>query len=240
MPLGQIIRDLREKRRLKQGDLAHSIGVSPQAVSKWERNENDPDLPALVKLARLFGVSTDCLLGVNDPKPGTVEATVMATSIRNFARKSHALSAPQLAEWANGIFFHLTEAALKQDGIPVKYVGDGFLCFFSGPGHAERAVAAARHARRVIQLPELVIALHAGDIYVGSAGHPDYSSRDICGETVNLAFLVMDAVGTHCASGMGATETVAAALGAKSGLKKTTNYYVRRARQSIKLYEVTP
>ena len=45
--LGQRIRDRRERLGLKQHDVAHALQVSPQAVSKWERGENGPDLAIL-------------------------------------------------------------------------------------------------------------------------------------------------------------------------------------------------
>ena len=60
--LGDRIRRQREKRGIKQQDIAHALQVSPQAVSKWERGENAPDISLLGPLARLLGVSTDWLL----------------------------------------------------------------------------------------------------------------------------------------------------------------------------------
>lgn len=54
--------ELRRERGLSQEDLAASLGVSRQAVSKWERAESSPDTDNLIALARLYGVSLDELV----------------------------------------------------------------------------------------------------------------------------------------------------------------------------------
>ena len=61
--LGQRIRTQRERLGLKQHDIANALQVSPQAVSKWERGENAPDIAVLGELCTLLGVTTDWLLG---------------------------------------------------------------------------------------------------------------------------------------------------------------------------------
>lgn len=53
---------LRKESNLSQEDLAAKLGVSRQAVSKWERCESSPDTDNLIALARLYGVSLDALL----------------------------------------------------------------------------------------------------------------------------------------------------------------------------------
>ena len=63
--LGKRIRAQREKCRLKQVDIANALQISAQAVSKWERGENAPDIAVLLDLTRLLGVSTDWLLGAD-------------------------------------------------------------------------------------------------------------------------------------------------------------------------------
>ena len=56
------LRQMRNKNNLSQEELAAKIGVSRQAVSKWERAEASPDTENLILLARLYGVSIDELL----------------------------------------------------------------------------------------------------------------------------------------------------------------------------------
>ena len=53
---------LRRERGLSQEDLAARLGVSRQAISKWERAESSPDTDNLIALARLYGISLDELL----------------------------------------------------------------------------------------------------------------------------------------------------------------------------------
>ena len=59
------LKQLRNQRNLTQEALADFIGVSFQAISKWERGENFPDIETLVNLAMFFNTSVDDLLGVN-------------------------------------------------------------------------------------------------------------------------------------------------------------------------------
>ncbi len=62
--------DLRKEHHLSQEELADRIGVSRQAVSKWERAEASPDTDNLVLLARLYRVSLDALLATDGPLTG--------------------------------------------------------------------------------------------------------------------------------------------------------------------------
>lgn len=62
MTLGKRIAALRKEKGLKQDALAEILGVSPQAVSKWENDQTCPDINLLPRLAGLLGVSVDELL----------------------------------------------------------------------------------------------------------------------------------------------------------------------------------
>ena len=53
---------LRKTKGLSQEDLADSLGVSRQAVSRWEQGSTFPDLPNLRKIVKVFGVSADYLI----------------------------------------------------------------------------------------------------------------------------------------------------------------------------------
>ena len=74
--LGVRIKRRREKRHLRQSDIASALRISAQAVSKWERGENAPDISLLVELARLLDVSVEWLLGGMAGETDTFEATV--------------------------------------------------------------------------------------------------------------------------------------------------------------------
>ena len=60
--LGNRLFELRKEARLSQEEFADKIGVSRQAVSKWERGEALPDTDNLITIAKLFKVSLDSLI----------------------------------------------------------------------------------------------------------------------------------------------------------------------------------
>lgn len=62
MTLGKRIAALRHQKELKQDELAEKLGVSPQAVSKWENDQTCPDISLLPQLAQELGISVDELL----------------------------------------------------------------------------------------------------------------------------------------------------------------------------------
>ena len=61
--LGKNIADNRRRLGLTQEQLAQQLGVTAQAVSKWENDQSCPDIAALPRLAEIFSISTDELLG---------------------------------------------------------------------------------------------------------------------------------------------------------------------------------
>lgn len=62
MILADKIIELRKKNGWSQEELAEKLGVSRQAVSKWEGAQSVPDIQRILEMSRLFGVSTDYLL----------------------------------------------------------------------------------------------------------------------------------------------------------------------------------
>ena len=69
MTIGKRIALLRKEKGLTQEELASHMGVSPQAVSKWENDQTCPDISALPRLARLLGVTVDELLEGKEETP---------------------------------------------------------------------------------------------------------------------------------------------------------------------------
>lgn len=65
--IGENIKKLRKAKRMTQKEVANQLNVTPQTISKWERNISYPDLDMLVKLSQLFHISTDALLGNTKP-----------------------------------------------------------------------------------------------------------------------------------------------------------------------------
>ncbi|WP_025715877.1 helix-turn-helix domain-containing protein [Paenibacillus sp. 1-18] len=63
MNYGTRIAELREHKGLKQEELAQSLGITRAALSHYEKNRRKPDFEILNKLADIFGVTIDYLVG---------------------------------------------------------------------------------------------------------------------------------------------------------------------------------
>ncbi len=60
--LGTAIRQAREEKGMSQERLAEELGVSRQAVSKWEKGTSEPNTSNLMALAKLYGIPAEDLL----------------------------------------------------------------------------------------------------------------------------------------------------------------------------------
>lgn len=66
--IGNTIRELRKEKKMSQSELGKLIGVSQTTVTAWETGRAEPSSTFVSKLADLFNVSTDYLLGRSDSK----------------------------------------------------------------------------------------------------------------------------------------------------------------------------
>ena len=69
MELYEKLYELRRASGMSQEELAEKLGVSRQAVSKWESGATQPELPKLIELSKLYSVSVDELLSLEHAKP---------------------------------------------------------------------------------------------------------------------------------------------------------------------------
>lgn len=83
--------NLRKTNNLSQEALAEKLGISRQAVSKWERAEASPDTDNLIMLARLYGVSLDELLKTEDEIPMPEPAMSESSSGREYTEQGYAI-----------------------------------------------------------------------------------------------------------------------------------------------------
>ena len=60
--LSKNLKKIRKENNLSQEQLAEKLGVSRQAISKWERAEASPDTDNLIALAEIYGITLDALL----------------------------------------------------------------------------------------------------------------------------------------------------------------------------------
>lgn len=107
--IGKRLAKLRRGKGLNQEELAEKLGVSRQAVSKWERGESTPDIANLVSLSELYQVSIDYLAkgeGEGDPlsssevEPAEESATPNSASAEREAPANDAAQADEPVGWA--------------------------------------------------------------------------------------------------------------------------------------------
>ena len=87
LAMAQRLVDRRKAAGLSQEALAAQLGVSRQAVSKWERSESSPDTDNLIALAALYGVSLDELLYGETAGDGDTEASDETEEAKNSTDK---------------------------------------------------------------------------------------------------------------------------------------------------------
>ena len=93
MTLSEKILYCRKRRALSQEALAEKIGVSRQAISKWETGEAAPELSKLALLAKTFGVTADWLISEDNPPESAAQGA---------SQKQPAAPAPN-ANWVDSL-----------------------------------------------------------------------------------------------------------------------------------------
>ena len=78
--LAKKLKALREKKGMSQAELASVLDVAQQTVASWERENSSPNYDILLKIAAFFHVSTDELLGREEPpkKPLQIVGGIMS------------------------------------------------------------------------------------------------------------------------------------------------------------------
>lgn len=73
LTVAERIKSLREKLELTQAEIARRLGISRAGVNAWEMGLSVPSTQYVVELAKIFGVSTDYLLGMGKTSMVSVE-----------------------------------------------------------------------------------------------------------------------------------------------------------------------
>ena len=76
LDLGQKIRELRRRDGRTQEALAEAIGVTSQAVSRWEANGGYPDMEMIPSIANYFGVTIDELFGYHNDRESIIDMII--------------------------------------------------------------------------------------------------------------------------------------------------------------------
>lgn len=64
MDIGKNIRELRKENNLTQSELAKKLCLSQDTISLWELNKSLPDVLSIINMTKIFGVSSDYILGL--------------------------------------------------------------------------------------------------------------------------------------------------------------------------------
>lgn len=107
--IGENISRFRKDRNMTQEDLAQRLGVTPQAVSKWERGTGVPDVTLIADICRLLEVRADVLLGIKTVPFCEDQDTAAEREI-----KQNLIAEPLLIEVGVGLISCITEG-LKTD-----------------------------------------------------------------------------------------------------------------------------
>ena len=131
MTLGETILTLRKRQKLSQEDVGAILGVSRQAVSKWETDQSLPDTGNLLALAKLFGVTVEELTGARPPAAEEVKEEASPIGI--------VADLP----WADDASLHAVlyqgHRLLQSEGIPERN-GGGLLHLLAGRRDAQQVV----------------------------------------------------------------------------------------------------
>lgn len=120
------------------------------------------------------------------------EVTLLICDVRGFTQISERLSPQETVSFVNRYLDAVCPPIVSSGGVIDKFMGDGILAFFEGGGHAARALAAARHilpaAESLGSADERVrvgIALHSGEVLIGSIGPRTRREYTIISDAVN-------------------------------------------------------
>ena len=115
---------------LSQAKLAKEIGVTQQAVARWEKDLNMPDLDTLVKIANYFHVTVDYLAGRPTLLPGLAQPSAAAGEIADAVldeqeKIQRGIRIPVLGTIVAGVPVEAVEDVLDYEEIPVSMAKQG-------------------------------------------------------------------------------------------------------------------
>ena len=84
LTLGEKIKELRKRNGRKQEDLANALGVSNQAVSRWEKDGSYPDMELIPAIANYFNVSIDELFGYSKDRQEKLKSILLQFPLVQF------------------------------------------------------------------------------------------------------------------------------------------------------------
>lgn len=184
MNIYERIQYLRKSHNLSQEQLADRLGVSRQAVSKWESRQSLPDIDKIIAISRYFSVSCDWLLTGKETKPAPVRGQKIISKQR----------AMLTASCINIAGFMVTFALWKEwqnmHAIAIGFVFILASFFIMGMGatfmeQPDRDIAVYQWLKKIIWLDALVLTAVAGGII-----SPIIFHNNLAVSLTGLAFLI--------------------------------------------------
>lgn len=100
MTIADRIQSLRKTKGMSQEELADAVGVSRQAVSKWESEQSVPDIDKIVIMSDIFDVTTDYLLKGIEPAAENDHLTMADVIDRKILTKENGNKVKNVMRWA--------------------------------------------------------------------------------------------------------------------------------------------
>ncbi|MBQ8802841.1 MAG: helix-turn-helix transcriptional regulator [Tyzzerella sp.] len=98
MAFGETLTSLRKAKGLSQEQLAESLNIARQTISKWELNQSTPDMNYIAKLSEFFNVSTDYLIkGENEKENSALKTETLSSG--NIIRTANTSSDKVAYKW---------------------------------------------------------------------------------------------------------------------------------------------
>ena len=184
-------REIRTQNQLTQTELAHNLGVTQQAVAKWENGHALPEPSMLAKLAAFFGVSADYLLGITDACDGLPPA-------------ARSVQIPVLGAVRAGFGMAPVEIHQGSESAQVRQSGDYFYLLVQGDSmepyihHGDLALV---HRQPTLEDGDLGVVLYGdgeatlkrfrrkGACIQLEPFNPTYETLTLCGDEIALLYI---------------------------------------------------
>lgn len=185
LSIHQQIAFLRKQKNMTQESLAQALGVSNQAVSKWESGQCCPDISLLPELAALFAVSVDELLG---RRPASGEEDVLL-SLHRTAR-----SLPEQEQHS----FVLRAAAVLHAAVLTTYMADHAV---GQPQWDMDSITRSRWNYSCVDAPTIVTVKRHGGVFFSEGSGLELSGKD-CARIVSLLKCLTDTKALRAAAAL--------------------------------------
>lgn len=114
--LGYILKELREEKNYSQEEIGKLIGASQTSIKNWELGINEPKASYIIKLAQIFNVTTDYLLGITeDYSVNTISSSDLSDDQQYIVNEYNKLSSTDKQKIVNYMAVCTTRAEKKSD-----------------------------------------------------------------------------------------------------------------------------